>query len=47
MADPLEYDATPRVVFGAGAIGAVPEEAPDDVYRDHVGFHAQKQPDHV
>jgi maleylacetate reductase len=26
MADPLEYDATPRVVFGPGAIGAVPEE---------------------
>jgi sulfite reductase (ferredoxin) len=23
---------------------AVPEEAPDDVYRDHVGIHAQKQP---
>lgn len=23
---------------------AVPEEVPDDVYRDHVGIHAQKQP---
>lgn len=23
---------------------AVPEEMPDDVYRDHVGVHAQKQP---
>ena len=23
---------------------AVPEEAPSDVYRDHVGIHAQKQP---
>jgi sulfite reductase (ferredoxin) len=25
---------------------AVPEEPPDDVYRDHVGVHPQKQPDH-
>jgi sulfite reductase (ferredoxin) len=33
--------------LGASLGRAVPEEAPDDVYRDHVGFHAQKQPDHV
>jgi sulfite reductase (ferredoxin) len=26
---------------------AVPEDPPDDVYRDHVGIHPQRQPEHV
>ena len=32
--------------IGFGLDPAVQEEAPDDVYRDHVGIHAQKQEDY-
>ena len=30
--------------LGTALERAVPEDPPDDVYRDHVGFHPQKQP---
>jgi sulfite reductase (ferredoxin) len=33
--------------LGTALEPAVPEDSPDDVYRDHVGFHPQKQPGHV
>jgi sulfite reductase (ferredoxin) len=47
----LKYGWTPERFLGElqERIGfelasAVPEDVPDDVYRDHVGVHAQKQP---
>ncbi len=33
--------------LGFNLAPAVPEETPDDVYRDHVGVHRQKQPGYV